>query len=143
MIALLLALATPALLPNPTITPGATRHVTRATLCQPGTARDARHVTAATKRRVFEAYALTPNGRSFEVDHLIPLELGGSNDLANLWPQSYLTQPYNAAVKDRLENRLHALVCAGALPLTTAQRALSEDWISAFQRYIGTPDTTE
>jgi hypothetical protein len=40
------------------------------------------------------------------VDHLIPLELGGSNDIANLWPQSYVTV-WNAHMKDRLENRLN------------------------------------
>jgi hypothetical protein len=38
-------------------------------------------------------------------------------------------------VKDRLENRLHQMVCAGELDLTTAQQAIASDWIAAYKRY--------
>jgi hypothetical protein len=38
-----------------------------------------------------------------EMDHLIPLSLGGSNRQKNLWPQSEITEPWNAHVKDKLE----------------------------------------
>ena len=45
-------------------------------------------------------------GRTIEIDHLIPLELGGSNDIANLFPEpGFGTASYR--VKDQLENRLH------------------------------------
>jgi len=71
------------------------------------------------------------------VTRLVPLELGGSNSVKNLWPQSYLTSPWNARVKDRLEARLHALVCSGKLDLKTAQRAIASNWIEAYQRYVG------
>jgi len=55
-------------------------------------------------------------------------------------PQSYRTQPWNAHVKDRLENELHRLVCAGQLPLDTAQRDIATDWIAAYQAYFHTID---
>jgi hypothetical protein len=38
------------------------------------------------------------------VDHLVSLEIGGANTVQNLWPQSYDTTPWNAHVKDKLEN---------------------------------------
>jgi hypothetical protein len=47
--------------------------------------------------------------------------------------ESYLrTLPLNARVKDRLENRLHALVCAGKLSLPAAQQAIATDYTQRF-----------
>jgi hypothetical protein len=69
---------------------------------------------------------------------LIPLELGGSNAVKNLWPQSFQTQPWNAHVKDQLENTLHRLVCAGKLDLNMAQRDIATDWIAAYRKYFHT-----
>ena len=45
--------------------------------------------------------------------------------------------PWNAHVKDKLEDRLHALVCAGRLPLEQAQREIAADWIAAYEKYVG------
>jgi hypothetical protein len=67
----------------------------------------------------------------YEVGHLISLVLGGSNDIANLWPGSYRIEPWNAHLKDKLEDRLHALVCAAKMSLPDAQKAIAGDWISA------------
>jgi hypothetical protein len=39
-------------------------------------------------------------------------------------------------MKDRLEDRLHALVCAGKMSLEEAQHAIGDDWIAAYQRYV-------
>ena len=82
-------------------------------------------------------YFLDPRKDRFEVDHLISLELGGSNDIKNLWPQSYTTKPWNAHVKDKLENRLHKLICYGAINIVEAQIAISKNWIEAYKKYIG------
>lgn len=140
MIALALALAiTAPIRPDPALTPGvANPAATLAVICVRGYTAQAsvRHVTEATKRAVFAEYHIPPSGE-FEIDHLESLQLGGSNDIKNLWPQSYTTQPWNAHVKDGEENRLHALICAGRIPLGEAQHSISTDWIAAWRRDFG------
>jgi hypothetical protein len=88
---------------------------------------------------VYTEYHVRHLPYAHEVDHLISLELGGSNAIRNLWPEPY-AGVWGARTKDKLENRLHALVCAGSLTLQAAQRAISVDWVAAYQRYVaGTP----
>lgn len=127
-------------LPNPTLTPGATRGVDLATICTKGSAKAARHTPASVKAKAYAEYGIRQHKPGdYEVDHLISLELGGADALANLWPQSYRSQPWNAHVKDRLENYLHAEVCAGRMPLAEAQHAIANDWISAYRHFLGAP----
>jgi hypothetical protein len=64
------------------------------------------------------------------------LELGGSNSIRNLWPESYKTQSWNAYAKDALEDRLHKLVITGQLTLPTAQSEIASDWIAAYKKYL-------
>ena len=129
------------LLPDPVLTPGDVLAVTKSDVCVSGYSSKVRNVPIATKRQVYKLYRLAnqPTG-AFEVDHLISLELGGSNSIKNLWPQSYKTQPYNAHVKDRLENALHADVCSGAITLQDAQTAISKDWIAEYERRYGSKE---
>jgi hypothetical protein len=132
-------------LPDPTLTPGnVLTGVTAAQVCEPGYSRLVRHVSEEVRQQVFAAYGLPGNhfghcgGRQgCELDHLISLELGGSNSPKNLWPESYDSQPWNAHLKDHLENKLHALVCSGRLSLLDAQQAISLNWIEAYERYVG------
>jgi hypothetical protein len=138
LVAVLLSAAEPRLLrPHVIVTPGVliTPLVPVAAVCTPGYAKTVRYVTRGTKRAVFARYRITPS-RAFEIDHLVPLELGGSNDIGNLWPQSYRTAPMNARTKDALENRLHWLVCHRGLLLADAQRAIVTDWIDAYQHFV-------
>lgn len=127
-------------LPDAHLTPGVVRpDVTASDLCPVAHTPALRNVPESEKRAVYRAYGIDPKGPGspFEVDHLISLELGGSNDIANLWPQSYVTTPWNARVKDKLENRLHAMICAGTISLVIAQQAIANDWIAAYKLYIG------
>jgi hypothetical protein len=55
----------------------------------------------------------------------------------NFGPESHRTSPWNAQVKDRLEGKLHELVCGGQLDLKTAQQAIAADWIKAYKLYVG------
>jgi hypothetical protein len=67
---------------------------------------------------------------------LIPLSLGGSNSIRNLWPQSTKTSPWNSCVKDALDRKLHNLVCVGQLDLKAAQREIAANWIEAYKKYV-------
>jgi hypothetical protein len=42
-------------------------------------------------------------------------------------------------VKDRIENRLHALVCSGVVSLATAQHAIARNWWVAYNTYKAAP----
>jgi hypothetical protein len=126
-----------AYLPNPQRTPGETLDVTKADICEPGYSKRVRDVPESVKNQAYQEYGLRSHkAGEYEVDHLISLELGGSNSIRNLWPQSY-TGEWNAHMKDKLEDRLHALVCKGSLDLKTAQLEISTDWIAAYQKYEG------
>src|SRR5438093_1628307 len=123
MIAFVLALALA--LPNPKLTPGAVRPLTTAQVCNTKWGRDRRHVTEKMKRNVAAAYGVEWEDRAlYEFDHLISRELAGADVEANLWPQAWL-EPGSARRKDRLENRLHVLVCAGKVSLKAAQREIA------------------
>jgi hypothetical protein len=78
-------------------------------------------------------------GRHCEIDHLISRELGGTDDVKNLWPQSYGSQPWNAVKKDKLETRLHKEVCAGHISLKEARDMIKNDWRNAYRKYYGEP----
>jgi len=52
------------------------------------------------------------------------LELGGANDVHNLWPQ-----PRNEAhAKDRVEDELHEAVWSARMRLANAQQRIVRDW---------------
>jgi len=126
-------------LPDPALTPGDVLPMTVSDICVPGYSSKVRNVTEAVKNQVYLEYGITSHAPgSYEVDHLISLELGGSNSIRNLWPEPYFGD-LNAHVKDRIENKLHALVCDGQLDLPTAQQEIATDWIAAYIKYIGQP----
>ena len=135
-------------LPDPALTPGAVnpavaQDTIASTICARGwtrTIRPSQSHTQALKRQGIAAYGYTDKDpRDYQEDHLIPLELGGdAADPHNLWPQPRFTSDgWDAEAKDRLERRLHALVCRGVVPLGVAQRAIATDWVGAYRRYVG------
>jgi hypothetical protein len=134
------ALAGDQIRPDSKLTPGAVLTTDLSMICKPGYTKTVRHTSAELKDEVFIEYGIDPrNGAAYEIDHLIPLELGGADVRNNLWPESMDTKPWNAQVKDRLENYLHAEICAGRILIEQAQHEIAEDWIAAYQKYLGEP----
>ncbi|HEY5476558.1 MAG TPA: hypothetical protein VIK11_07555 [Tepidiformaceae bacterium] len=130
--------------PNPTLTPGAVLTTDVPTICSVGYTATVRDVSEATKDYVYNLYGIVARvPGSYEIDHLISLELGGSNDVANLWPEPY-DEANGAHLKDILENKMHDLVCAGVLDVSVAQQAIATDWYAAYLAYgsVPTPPST-
>ena len=131
--------------PDPRCTPGATNPaVTQATIdstiCVSGytsSIRPSSSVTYPEKRASMTAYGQSGSTSAFEYDHLVSLEVGGAaNAAANLFPEPLLG-PYGARVKDRLENRLHSLICSKTIPLAQAHTEEATNWIAAYNKYVG------
>jgi hypothetical protein len=135
-------------LPNALVTPGATNPaVTQSTIgstiCVVGYTKTIRppvsYTNSLKRSQLASGYNLNGdlNTADYEEDHLIPLALGGSPSIVkNLWPE-----PRNisrgAGLKDRLENKMHLMVCAGVLTLKAAQKVFMQNWILGYHKYIG------
>ncbi len=121
-------------LPDSACTPGAIiPNATKDQICTPGYSSSVRDVPTSEKDQVYGEYGITQHSAGeYEVDHLISLELGGSNDIANLWPEAASPKP-GFHEKDKVENYLHDQVCNGAVSLQDAQRQIATNWLSIYQ----------
>ncbi len=127
-----------AFLPDPNCTsgvtdPSVTQENIYQTICKSGytkTVRPSVSYTEKLKREQIAAYGYADTDmRSYEEDHLISLELGGSpSDPKNLWPEP------GASIneKDRVENYLREQVCNGSMSLAEAQSEISKNWYAVF-----------
>ncbi len=122
-------------LPDPACTPGAVfTNATAEEICTPGYSRSVRSVSQKIHEYAFTEYGFSyPQAYgAFEVDHLIPLELGGNNDIANLFPEAADPQP-GFHEKDLVENYLHEEMCAGRVELRAAQNLIANDWLAVYE----------
>jgi hypothetical protein len=120
-------------LPDSACTPGALLATgTKDTICQSGYSSSVRNVPTSEKNQVYAEYGIarhTPG--QYEVDHLVSLELGGSNDISNLWPELASPKP-GFHEKDSVENHLHSQVCSGAMSLKDAQIQIATNWLAVY-----------
>jgi hypothetical protein len=124
--------------PDPVRTPGDVLTSDPNIICVSGYTKTVRNVPQAVKEQVYRSYGILSRASGeYEIDHLVSLELGGSNSVRNLWPESFKTQPLNAHVKDALENTLHDLACSGTITFSEAQTAIAKDWQAAYVKYLG------
>ncbi|MFN8027122.1 MAG: DUF3761 domain-containing protein [Acidimicrobiia bacterium] len=114
---------------NTTTTPGAASPTaTETSVCSSLVANP--RLTSAVKQQVFAAYGITKSAqRQYVIDRLVPSELGGTNDLSNLWPELRTEAP----TKNSAEASVRSAVCAKKVDLATAQHALAADWTTADQ----------
>jgi hypothetical protein len=126
-------------IPDPTLTPGASRTAQVSEVCSMAHEEVIAEVSPSLKTQVLREYGIAnARPREYEIDYLIAPGLGGTEDIRNLWPEPYNSGPWNAHVKDSLEEHLHRLVCAGELDLATAQRDIATDWIAAYKKHFHT-----
>lgn len=95
-------------------------------------------VTATQRTAVEREYRMPIRayGRTIELDHIISLALGGSSDIANLFPESG-SGPANYHAKDRLETKLHQMVCSGRITLASARDGLATNWQQLYRHVFG------
>jgi len=134
--------------PDPNCTPGATNpSVTESMLMNPafrtGCIRD-KAPTEEQKTATYGWYKLLRPGdnagdnQTCELDHLIPLYLGGADTLENIWPQcgpGGASGPGHVALddryfkeKDKVEYYLGQQVREGNMGLADAQHGIATDW---------------
>jgi len=121
-------------LPDSACTPGAIfPDATKEQICTPGYSSQVRDVPDSVKDQAYAEYAITSHEPGqYEVDHLISLELGGSNDIANLFPEAADPRP-GFHEKDKVENYLHDQVCNGSMSLQDAQVLIATNWLAVYQ----------
>jgi hypothetical protein len=120
-------------LPDGACTPGGIFvEATADKVCTPGYSTSVRNVPAEVKARVYAEYGIASHEPGqYEVDHLIALELGGSNGIANLWPEAAEPRP-GFHEKDQVENYMHDQVCSGKMTLQQAQLEIATDWVAIY-----------
>lgn len=113
--------------------PAVTQANIQSTICIHGytaTIRPTKYYTGKVKRQMLRAQGipLSKVGR-YELDHIIPLEVGGHpSDPRNLQLQLWVG-PRNAHMKDRLEGQYHRAVCTGKSMLLAAQDYFTSTWV--------------
>jgi hypothetical protein len=123
--------------PDHSLTPGATRRVALSEVCSMAHEEVVRNVPTSLRQEVFQEYGIANAAATdYEIDYLIAPGLGGAEDIHNLWPEPSTSEKWNAHVKDTLEENLHQMVCAGQIDLSTAQHDIATDWIAAYKKYF-------
>jgi len=121
-------------LPDRSCTPGAidpavTRSNIGSTICRSGYTTSVRPPESQTEKFKWDVAepAYGQHNVPGELDHLVPLELGGANDARNLWVEAgSIPNP-----KDAVEDALNQAVCDGKIKLRAAQAAIARNWLKA------------
>lgn len=116
-------------------TPGALLATgTKDAICQSGYSSSVRNVPTSVKSQLYAEYGIAHHSPGqYEVDHLVSLELGGSNEISNLWPELASPKP-GFHEKDQVENYMHAQVCSGAISLQQAQIEIATNWLAVYNK---------
>jgi hypothetical protein len=136
--------------PDPARAPGiANAKVTQKniseTICNPrrlAKTKPSRRFTENLKKKQLKAWDYDDRDvKNYVEDHVIPIEVGGHpTNPGNLWPQS-ISERWNAATKDKLEEYVSREVCAERMPLKDAQGVFKKGWVEVFHLYCGADPT--
>ena len=114
------------------LNPAVTQATVNTTICVSGwssTIRPSMAYTNKIKRRLMAKQGIAASKISlYELDHIMPLSLGGApRDPKNLQLQPW-TGANGALAKDKVELSAHTAVCRRHVPLATAQACMRSDW---------------
>jgi hypothetical protein len=110
------------LIPNHSLTPGATRTVTINDVCAMPHEEVVAEVSSTLRREVLQEYGIVhARADDYEIDYLIAPGLGGVEKIQNLWPEPY-SPAWNAHMKDALEERLYKKYFHTDKPLSMTSR---------------------
>jgi hypothetical protein len=141
--ALLLVITSPSFastyyhLPNALLTPGKVASTNVEEVCNPAYPTAARNVSQYRKNKVYKRYGVTKANctNGCKIDHLIPIAIGGANDIENLWPHEYGAD-WTVNEKTRLEVRLRKAVCKEKMPIIWAQQCIASDWTVCYSGFF-------
>ena len=119
--------------PNASLTPGAIATTSTTQVC--AMAHTSQAIPAYVGKVVASEYGLVFDPVKYGMDYLVPLDLGGADVYANIWPVA--TRGVGFHQKEQLNARLRVLVCQGALSLNYVQTTLESDWYALYLRYGG------
>jgi hypothetical protein len=113
-------------LPDSACTPGDILSTSTAVICKFKYATSVRNVSSELKREVLAEYGIPSNKRYlYQIDHLISLNLGGSNNISNLFPETLAMEK----IKSEFEESLYIEVCSGKMNVEVAQKQISTNWV--------------
>ena len=114
--------------PNPNLTPGQIQTNDMNVICYHYYDQLLISVPQDIVDQVYKEYNITSYGPGeYEIDHWIPLALGGSNELSNLWPQPINFPGYRE--KDYVQLYLHDEICNHNMSLIDARNIITGDWL--------------
>jgi hypothetical protein len=112
---------------RPALNPDVSQATIGATICVSGWTKTVRPASAVARRLKTALVAVQGDDAvigDYVLDHIVPLALGG----AAREPSNLMLQPIaEGRIKDRIELKLHCLVCTGVVSLDDAQRAIGTD----------------
>ena len=117
-------------------TPGATTKASSALVCTADYAASVKPVAGWQRTEALTRYGIRPESFTGDLDHLVPVSLGGTSDPDNLYP-FHAQGEYTLPAKEQLAAKLHDLVCDGKVTLKQAQDAFKKDWTKSYKQYLG------
>ena len=120
-------------------TPGAKSNVSETEVCAADFESSQKPVSPWQIGQALSRYGKRLDDKSVQIDHLIPVSLGGTNDPDNLWPQP-VQREWGPQTKDELETKLLKMVCDKKISLKAAQDAIKKDWVKAYKQYVTAAD---
>ena len=122
-------------LPSSFQTPGAKSKATEAQVCAADFEASVKPMAKWQREQALERYGKRPEDFTGDLDHLIPISLGGTNDPDNVWPLP-ANKDMGPEQKKALDLKLHEMVCAKTITLKAAQDAIKKDWVKAYNEYV-------